>query len=357
MTYPPSGPSAGQPDPNNPPQYPGYFQEQGYGQQPAGQQQPFGQQPYGQAGQAGAGQATCTWHPDRATALSCYRCGRPACPECLSPASVGFHCRACVAESRQDQRVARTVSGARVGVQPFVTYALIAINIAVFLIVSVQAKSADTPERSTLWLNGALIPGAVADGDYWRMITNGFLHGGLIHVAMNMLSLYLLGPTLERILGRVRFGLVYLLSLLGGSVSVLLLSDPMGPTIGASGAIFGLLGALVVTFKRLKYDLRQLGSLIAINLVITFAVPGISWQGHLGGLIVGAIVGAAMVFPPREVRTRVQIGACVAVFAVLGGITVVAAGNIEPYTCKIEIATERLGCAVPEYFEVNPGWH
>ncbi|RIJ69457.1 rhomboid family intramembrane serine protease [Nakamurella silvestris] len=292
----------------------------------------------------------CTWHPDRATALSCSRCGRPACPECLSPASVGFHCRACVAESQATQRVARTVSGARAGVEPFVTYILIAINVIVFLIVSIQAGSADNPSRSALWIDGALIPGAVSDGDYYRMVTAGFLHGGLIHVGLNMLSLYFLGPTLERILGRTRFAVVYLISLLGSSVSVLLLSSPTVPTIGASGAIFGLLGALAVTFKRMNYDLRQLAVLIVINLVITFRVDGISWQAHLGGLVVGAIVGAAMVYPSRENRMKVQVAACAAVLVVLAGVTVYKADKIVPYTCQYVSSEKATFCGPPEVF-------
>ena len=125
---------------------------------------------------------------------------------------------------------------------------------------------------------------------------------------MNMLSLYLIGVGLERILGRVRFAVVYLLSLLGGSVAVFLFSGVVTATAGASGAIFGLLGALAVTFKRLNLDLRQLGAIIVLNLVITFTAPGISWQAHLGGFVVGAIVGAAMVYPPAKTPRGLAVG-------------------------------------------------
>ena len=275
----------------------------------------------------------CSWHPDRATALTCTRCGRPACPECLTPASVGFQCRACVAEARAGQRPVRTVGGAKVGQRPVISLSLIGINLAFFLVTAVQARSAMNLSFSRLYVQGSLIPAEVASGEYWRLVTAGFLHGSLIHIATNMISLYLLGMPLERMLGRGRFLTIYLLSLLGSSVSVMLFSAPFTPTIGASGAIYGLMGALVVTFKRFGFDLRQLLVVVALNVYITFQVPGISWQGHLGGLLVGAIVGAAMVYPPPAKRKEWLWGTTIVLLVVLVGLLVYRDGQIGAWFC------------------------
>ncbi|GAA2009513.1 rhomboid family intramembrane serine protease [Nakamurella flavida] len=276
---------------------------------------PTGPSPWG--GPVAAHQPACTWHADRATGLACTRCGRPACPECLRPASVGFHCRACVAEGRATTVQPTTIAGSRFGQQPVVTYALIAVNVAIFLVTAIQARSGMQLGGSTWFAQGSLLPELVASGEWWRLLTSGFLHVSVPHVALNMLSLYVLGLPLERILGRGRFVVVYLLALLGGSAAVMLFSDPLGPTAGASGAIFGLMGALVVTFRRLKYDPRQLLTIVALNLVLSLTLSGISWQAHLGGLAVGAAVGAVMVYPPRVVRNRWQLWGSVGILAVL----------------------------------------
>lgn len=260
----------------------------------------------------------CAWHPDRVTALSCTRCGRPACPDCLQPASVGFHCRACQAQTRQAQPVARTVSGSVMGQQPVVTFVLIAINVLVFVITMIQAGGESRLFRSSILRDGEMWPNGVAQGEYWRVITSGFLHLSVIHVAMNMVSLYVLGLALERMVGRNRFLAVYLLSLVGGSVGVMLLADPASAAAGASGAIFGLMGALVVAFRRFRLDIRQLGGILVLNLGITFFLRDtISWEGHLGGLAVGAIAGAIMVYLPQKDRTRNQVMACVGLALVM----------------------------------------
>ncbi len=279
-------------------------------------------------------QTTCTWHPDRVTALSCSRCGRPACPECLTPASVGFHCRQCVAEAQAERPVARTISGGVHGAQPIVSYVLIGINVLIFLVVLVQGGGESTLYDSAVLQDGALIPAAVGGGEWWRLVTSGFLHLSLIHLAMNMLALYMIGVGLERVLGPVRFTAVYLLSLLGGSVAVYLLSAPVTLTAGASGAIFGLLGALAVTLRRLQLDLRRLGIIIALNLFITVTVPGISWQAHVGGFIVGALVGAAMVFPPAAARTRWQWGVGAGVLVALVALILVRDTTVGDWVCS-----------------------
>ncbi len=287
----------------------------------------------GPAGYSAQPVAVCSWHPDRQTALTCTRCGRSACPECLTPASVGFHCRACVAEAQATQRPVRTVAGAKVGQRPIVSMILIGINLAFFLVTALQARSAMNLSLSRLYVQGSLIPAEVASGEYWRLVTAAFLHGSLIHIATNMISLYLLGLPLERMLGRGRFLTIYLLSLLGSSVSVMLFSPAFSPTIGASGAIYGLMGALVVTFKRFGFDLRQLLVVVALNVYITFQVPGISWQGHLGGLVVGAIAGAAMVSPPPAKRREWLWGTTITLVVVLVALLVYRDGQIGEWFC------------------------
>ena len=241
-----------------------------------------------------------------------------------------------MAEAQATVRPARTVAGARLGQKPIVSMVLIAINLAFFLVTALQARSAMDLSPSALYIQGSLIPAEVASGEYWRLLTAGFLHANLIHIATNMISLYILGLPLERILGRTRFLLIYLLSLLGSSVSVMLFSGPFIPTIGASGAIYGLMGALVVTFKRLGFDLRQLLVVIALNVFITFQVAGISWQGHLGGLVVGAVVGAAMVYPPQNVRKQWQWGTVIGVLVVLAGLVMIRNGQLGEWYCVFD---------------------
>ena len=180
-----------------------------------------------------------------------------------------------------------------------VTYALIAVNVAVFIM-----QMASTGVQYKL----GLFPVAVAGGQYYRLLTSAFMHYGIVHILFNMWALYVLGPPMEQHLGRLRFAALYLLSALGGSVVVYLFSPLNTATAGASGAIFGLFGATLVAAKRLNLDIRWLVGLIVINLVITFTVPGISWQGHLGGLITGALVAAVYVYAPRAQRTLVQAG-------------------------------------------------
>lgn len=325
MTTPPTGPGAEgyQPSPAGQP-YPavGYGSGQPYpgphynagqlypgtpypGQYSAGQPYPPGQFI---AGQPAAPTEVCAFHPDRPTAMHCTRCGRPACPDCLTPASVGFHCRACVAEGQANQRPVRTVTGARLGDRPVVTFSLIAVNVLIFLVTALQARSGVDMTGSVVFEKGILVPGAVASGQWWRLFSSGFLHLSVIHVGLNMLSLYFLGVGLERILGRWRFLAVYLLAMLGGSAAVMLLTDAGSGAAGASGAIFGLMGGLVVVFRRFRYDMRQLVFVLAINLYLSFQLSGISWQDHLGGLFVGAAVTAAMVYPRAAIRRKVEMG-------------------------------------------------
>ncbi len=260
--------------------------------------------------QTPAGVPTCYRHPDRQTYVSCTRCGRPVCPECMRSASVGHQCLDCVAAAMAAAPTVRTAAGGvvRTGL-PLVSYGLIAINVVVFLL----AKIAPVEQvyRLALW------PALVATGDWYQLVTSTFLHFGLLHLLFNMYALYVIGPPLEGHLGRLRFGVLYGLSALGGSVMVYLFSQVNVPTVGASGAIYGLFGATFVAAKKLRLDVKWLVGLIVINLVLTFAVPGISWQGHIGGLITGALIAAVFVYAPRPRRTLIQAGASIGVLIVL----------------------------------------
>ena len=259
------------------------------------------------------GAPVCYRHPDRPTYVGCTRCGRPVCGECMRSAAVGHQCVDCVAAAAAVAPQPRTGSWSpqRPGGTPVVSYTLIAVNVAVFVM---QLASRGLESKLSLW------PPAVAGGDYYRLITSAFLHYGIVHIAFNMYALYVLGPPLEEHLGKLRFAGLYGLSALGGSVVVYLFSPLNAATAGASGAIFGLFGATLVGAKRLNLDVRWLVGLIVINLVITFTVPGISWQGHMGGLITGAAVAAAYVYPPPARRTQIQAGATVGLLRVFGAL-------------------------------------
>lgn len=233
----------------------------------------------------------CYRHPDRETGLSCSECGRPICTDCMTVAPVGLRCPDHSGKARGPARVTRSVRRASFsGEGGLVTKALVAINVAVYL-----AELATGASLSTLtgdvFVKGALFGPDVANGDWWRLFTSGFLHANVIHLGLNMLVLWVVGPTVEAALGRGRFLLLYFAALLAGSAGALL-QAPLAPTVGASGAIFGLFGALLV----LEYLAtgRIVGSqafgLIVINLIISFTFSGISWGGHIGGLV-GGIVG------------------------------------------------------------------
>ena len=219
-------------------------------------------------------------------------------------ASVGQQCVDCVHQGAQT--VITPARGARfTGPVPVVSYTLIAINVAVFLL---QLFSPDLQQKLTLW------PVAVAaHGEYYRLVTSAFVHYGLLHILFNMYALYVLGPPLERHLGRGRFAALYGLSALGGSVLVYLLSPLNAATAGASGAIFGLFGATFVASKKLNLDVRWLIGLIAVNLVMTFSFPGVSWQGHIGGLITGGVIAWAYVYAPQAQRNLVQAGVSIGI--------------------------------------------
>ena len=281
--------------------------------------------PPGPPAQPSTSTPVCYRHPGRETYVSCVRCGRPACPDCLRSAAVGQQCVDCVRQGSRGSRQPMAIFGGRATSGAVVTWTLVALNVAAYLVEIAYSKIIDYGQMvggpafdPTL---GHLV--GVAHGDWYRLLTSMFLHEplgsgvGILHIAFNMWALIIVGPTLERVLGRVRFLAVYLVSGLAGSVFFFLIASPFEPALGASGAIFGLFGAWFVMSRRLRVDSRQIVMLIVLNLVISFVVSGIAWQDHVGGLIAGTALTAAYAYAPRENRTLVQAGATVLLLGLL----------------------------------------
>ncbi|WP_280468637.1 rhomboid family intramembrane serine protease [Nocardia cyriacigeorgica] len=269
---------------------------------------------------------TCVRHPDRVTGLSCTRCGRPACPECLRPASVGQHCVDCLRTDQRSTPQVRTVSTAAAPrvTTPYVTYALIAVNVAVFAVTAAQARSViDNYNGSALFFRWVMFPPAVADGDWVRVIGSGFLHYGPIHLLLNMFALYVVGRDIELVLGRLRYLAVYLVSLLGGSAAVMVFSQD-SLTAGASGAVYGLFGAITVILIRLRQNANSMLILIGINVFISFSLPGISLFGHLGGLAAGTLATLGILFLPTWLRAGSTRNAQIIGWSALASITVIS---------------------------------
>ncbi|MFJ5213097.1 rhomboid family intramembrane serine protease [Streptomyces sp. NPDC088354] len=275
----------------------------------------------------------CYRHPDRETGIRCSRCERPICPECMVNASVGFHCPECVRDARREAQATgpRTVAGGSVAGDPrLVTKILIGLNLAVFLLVQALGDRV----VNDLALVGAACDrsgcfGVALGADQWyRLLSSMFLHQELWHIGFNMLSLWWIGAPLEGLLGRTRYLVLYLLSGLGGGALVLLLAAPNAATLGASGAIFGLFGATAVFMRRLRYEMRPVLILLALNLAFTFLWAGISWQAHIGGLVTGGLVAVGMAYAPRERRALVQWGTAAAVLAVVLVVTWVGVARI-----------------------------
>ncbi|WP_267243617.1 rhomboid family intramembrane serine protease [Streptomyces sp. PR69] len=263
----------------------------------------------------------CYRHPGRETGITCTRCERPICTDCMVSASVGFQCPECVRTGSGTGHAPgasrpRTIAGGTVAADPhLVTKILLAVNAAVFI--AVLAVD-DLVHRLTL-IGYAIDPRlgevvGVVDGEWYRLITSMFLHEQIWHIGFNMLGLWWLGRSLEEALGRVRYLALYLLSGLAGNALTYLLNAPNQPSLGASGAIFGLLGATVVLMRRFRYDMRPILVLLALNLFITFRYQDIiAWEAHVGGLVAGVIIAYGMIHAPRAHRTLVQTVTCGAV--------------------------------------------
>jgi membrane associated rhomboid family serine protease len=255
----------------------------------------------------------CVRHPDRPTGLRCTRCDRPACPQCLREAPVGMQCVDCVSAGARSTPRARF----RRASTPVVVPTLIAINVAVFVLTVVNAGSVADNASGSLFAATALAPVQVAGGGWWRLVTSGFLHIGLLHLVFNMIALWFIGRDVELVLGRLRFSVLYGVSLLGGSAAVMLFGNPVGQVAGASGAIFGLMGALIVLLRRLQLPMTSALVIVGLNVVLSLTVPGISLLGHLGGLVVGVVVAAGMVHGPARSRPAAGLVVAGGVLAVL----------------------------------------
>jgi membrane associated rhomboid family serine protease len=234
--------------------------------------------------------ATCYRHPSRETGVSCANCGRPICPDCMTTTPVGMRCPEC---SKQRTKV---VSARNIATIPRVTYALIAINVVAFLTEQGQFTLFGSEIHGKVIEEGVLFREAIATGhsQYWRLLTSGFLHENFIHIGFNMYLLYLMGMLLEPAIGSVRFAAIYFTSLLVGSFGVVFATNTA--SLGASGAIFGLMGAAVVELRARGISVQQsgIGGLIVINLILSFTLANISVGAHIGGLIGGAIAGLAL---------------------------------------------------------------
>jgi membrane associated rhomboid family serine protease len=269
-------------------------------------------EPQRPAGHTGAEPPQCYRHPGRETYIRCARCDRPICPDCMVSASVGFQCPECVAEGKKTQRTPLTVFGGAVHARPdLVTRVLVGASVAAFAV-----QLAVPSFTGMFWMRGT----KVADGQWYRLLTAGFLHVSVVHILFNMWALWVVGRPLEGMLGRVRFGALYAVSLLAGSAASYLFGDPLGPSLGASGAIFGLFGGLLVVARRMHLNMSGLVAIVGINLALPILMPSIDWHAHVGGLVAGAATTAAMTYSPRASRVVAAAASCVVLVALCVGL-------------------------------------
>jgi membrane associated rhomboid family serine protease len=273
----------------------------------------------------------CPRHPDRVSYVRCQRCERPVCPECQRPAAVGVQCVDCVREAARATPTPRTMFGGTVtDGRPLVTYGLIIACVVMWLLQRADPTLTDRLEFAPY----------AASHRPWTFLTAAFLHSpsNVLHIASNMYALWICGQYLEPLLGRVRFAALYLISAIGGSVGFYLLAHPelpqpseqawWTPTVGASGAVFGLFASLIVFNRKMGLATAPIFVLIGINAVLGFAVPNIAWQAHLGGLVTGALAAVVLVFAPKERRVAVQWTGLAVLLAVLVVLSVLKAGTV-----------------------------
>ena len=260
----------------------------------------------------------CYRHPDRQSFILCQRCGRTICPQCSTQAAVGVHCPECVKEARANapRRQPANIRAARSlrnnPDRPIVTYAIIALCVVVYLGQFILG------DALTAWLT---FWASAAFSQPWRIVTSLFAHGSPLHLLSNMFSLFVIGRMLEPALGRIRYFALFLVSGIGGLAAVALVV-PSNPVLGASGAIFGMLGALLVLIRRFGGNATQILVIVGINLVIGFIVPGVAWQAHVGGFLIGAALTAVFVRTRNEKQRGIQVaaaaGIAIALIAVIG---------------------------------------
>ncbi len=296
---------------------------------------------------------TCYRHPGREAYIRCQRCGRVICPDCMRDSAVGFQCPECVKEGAKTTRSGRTAYG---GLRPtnaaITSIVIIGLNVLIWLMVTVSggkgSKLVDALSLipvgrcDSLRSSGAYYPGigseavcsaiptgdglwhpGVADGAYWQLLSSTFMHVEIWHIGFNMLALWVLGPQLELAIGRARFIALYFLSAFAGSALVLWAAPTNSSTLGASGAVFGLMAALLVLAFKVGGSYQQILMWIGINAVLTFSF-GFSWQGHLGGFLGGLAVAVVLVYAPRRHRVQVQAAGLTAIGLVIA--TAIAAG-------------------------------
>lgn len=236
----------------------------------------------------------CQRHPDRVTYVCCNRCGAGICTECMVPAPVGFHCRNCVQQAAARIRIPRAFA-------PRVTYALVGLCVGVHVlgILGIGTSTKFLQEFS-------LYPYGVALGDTYRLFSAIFVHSSWLHLGMNMLMLWVLGRTLEQVFGPLRLLVVFLIAGFGGTVASYWFNDPQTIGIGASGAIFGLFAAMFVFGREHRVNTQEIVGVIGINLALGFIIPGVDWHAHVGGLVVGAVVGWGLI-PSRSRALQVLV--------------------------------------------------
>jgi membrane associated rhomboid family serine protease len=283
--------------------------------------------------------ATCYRHPSRETGVACSNCGRPICPDCMTPTPVGMRCPEC---SKQRTRV---MTMRNLATRPRVTFFLIALNVVAFMAEQGQFTLSGSTVHGKVFEEGVVArvlvsiggEGAIvarmpiaAEHQYWRLVTSGFLHENLLHIGFNMYLLYWLGSMLEPALGSVKFAAIYFTSLLAGSFGALFATA--APSLGASGAVFGLMGAAVVELRARRMSVMEsgIGLVIIINLVYSFAVPGISVGAHIDGLIGGALAGLAIRMADHRHRSWLGLAACLALAAAAVAGSIAVAGINSP---------------------------
>jgi membrane associated rhomboid family serine protease len=266
--------------------------------------------------------ATCYRHPNRETGVSCSNCGRPICPDCMTPTPVGMRCPECASERTKVTRGAVAPSH----YDAPATYILIALNVAAYLAEIAGGGGGLSPGNSSVLIDFGLFGPSVAEGEWYRLLTSGFLHASIIHIGFNMFALFFLGRILEPGIGTPRFVALYLASLFAGSFGAILL-DPNALTIGASGAVFGIFGATFVIARSRGVDAlaSSIGIILVLNLAITFGRPEISIGGHLGGLAAGLLCALVVVAGDRGMLGPRRLPIELASMVVIGVFSIVAA--------------------------------
>jgi membrane associated rhomboid family serine protease len=268
---------------------------------------------------------TCYRHPNRETGVSCSNCGRPICPDCMTPTPVGMRCPEC---ARQRTKVTRgAVAPGRYDAPA--TYVLIALNVVAYLVEIAGGGGGLSPRTSSILIDFGLFGPSVAEGEWYRLLTSGFLHISIVHIGFNMFALYFLGRILEPGIGTARFVAIYFASLFAGSLGALLL-DPNVLTIGASGAVFGIFGATFVIARHRGIEglAASIGVVLLLNLAITFGSREISIGGHLGGLVAGVlcalivVAGERGMLGPRRMPIELLGMIAIAVASIVGAIAV-----------------------------------